>query len=261
MNYIAIIILAFFTLFSCGNSKNMSDISKQPSKNLNNTYTIDRIGNLKNDIDALSITFNDDAKTVTGFSGCNHFNGTYEIDGNTIKIGPLASTRKFCQGIENTTESKMLLALNTVNSFKIEEGILTLKNDDTNVITLKKSSSEMVITYEATTRGFFERIWVSKETISFSNDRSLTEKTSMPTPESDWKELTGLFSDFNVESLSELEAPSKTFQHDAAAMAKLIVTMEGSTYKTSIFDHGNPPKSIEDIVNKVLSMKKMVEKK
>ncbi|HEX9825424.1 MAG TPA: hypothetical protein VGA80_02410, partial [Flavobacteriaceae bacterium] len=32
---------------------------------------------------------------------------------------------------------------------------------------------DMVITYEANTRGFYEKIWITKSSVSFSNDRSL----------------------------------------------------------------------------------------
>jgi heat shock protein HslJ len=36
---------------------------------------------------------------ITGNGGCNHFAGTYTISGNSIKIGPLLSTRMGCPGI------------------------------------------------------------------------------------------------------------------------------------------------------------------
>src|SRR5690242_16248586 len=42
-----------------------------------------------------NITFADDG-TVTGTGGCNSFHGSYTLNGNTIKIGPLASTQKSC---------------------------------------------------------------------------------------------------------------------------------------------------------------------
>ena len=41
------------------------------------------------------VAFSDDGK-VTGFGGCNRFFGGYTVSGNSIKIGPLASTRKGC---------------------------------------------------------------------------------------------------------------------------------------------------------------------
>jgi heat shock protein HslJ len=44
------------------------------------------------------VHFNPDGK-ITGSGGCNRFFGSYTISGNTIKIGPLASTRKGCPGL------------------------------------------------------------------------------------------------------------------------------------------------------------------
>jgi heat shock protein HslJ len=49
----------------------------------------------------ISLTFNNDG-TLSGFGGCNNFNGAYTLSGITtdfgkgISIGPLASTMKYC---------------------------------------------------------------------------------------------------------------------------------------------------------------------
>ena len=49
----------------------------------------------------ITLTFNNDG-TVSGFGGCNNFNGAYTLSGKTtdfgkeISIGPLATTMKYC---------------------------------------------------------------------------------------------------------------------------------------------------------------------
>ena len=49
----------------------------------------------------ITLTFNNDG-TLSGFGGCNNFNGAYTLSGKTtdfgkgISIGPLASTMKYC---------------------------------------------------------------------------------------------------------------------------------------------------------------------
>jgi heat shock protein HslJ len=49
----------------------------------------------------ITLTFNNDG-TLTGFGGCNNFNGAYTLSGTTtdfgkgISIGPLASTKMYC---------------------------------------------------------------------------------------------------------------------------------------------------------------------
>jgi len=50
---------------------------------------------------SIKLTFNNDG-TLSGFSGCNNFNGGYTLSGKTtefgkeITIGPLASTKMYC---------------------------------------------------------------------------------------------------------------------------------------------------------------------
>ncbi len=119
---------------------------------------------------------------------------------------------------------------------------------------------DMTIIYEASTRGFFEKIWVTKDLISFSSDRSLKEVAGTKCNSKDWDTLVTLIKDINIEGLPELEAPSKMYQVDGAAMATLTVKINDETYQTKVFDHGHPPKTIAKLVNKVLSMKeKMAE--
>ncbi len=38
-----------------------------------------------------------DASTVTGTDGCNTFDGSYELDGDTLRVGPLAQTTRGCE--------------------------------------------------------------------------------------------------------------------------------------------------------------------
>lgn len=44
-----------------------------------------------------TISFNSGGE-VRGFAGCNNFFGTYVQDGQSLTFGPLASTKKLCQG-------------------------------------------------------------------------------------------------------------------------------------------------------------------
>ena len=45
----------------------------------------------------LTLSFRDGR--VSGFAGCNGFNGAYTRDGDRLSIGPLATTRKACTGM------------------------------------------------------------------------------------------------------------------------------------------------------------------
>lgn len=121
-------------------------------------------------------------------------------------------------------------------------------------------SNVIQISYEATTRGFYERIWITKDSITVTNDRNQQKKMSRPTPQIDWNELMAILNDVDIKSLPTLEAPTSMRQYDGAAIASLIVTQNKEEIKTNSFDHGHPPKAIEALVNKVLSMNDMSKK-
>ena len=135
------------------------------------------------------------------------------------------------------------------------------KSADTSETTMNSEKTSNVaqdntiIWYEATTRGFYEKIWVTKDSITVTNDRDLIEKTSFTTQSADWNELTTLLKEVDLKALPELEAPTSLRHHDGAAFATLGVTKDKAEIISNSFDNGYPPKAIEAVVNKVLSMK------
>ena len=119
---------------------------------------------------------------------------------------------------------------------------------------------DTTIVYEATTRGFYEKIWIDKDSISVTNDRNEAEISRFPTPKSDWDELIHILSEIDVTNLPNLKAPTSTREYDGAAIATLSVKQNEQETKSNSFDHGHPPKAIEALVNKVLSMGKVGKK-
>jgi len=64
------------------------------------------------------LTIDFGADTASGSSGCNTFHGAYEVNGNNIAIGPLATTRIACVSDElNKQETDYLAALELASSF------------------------------------------------------------------------------------------------------------------------------------------------
>lgn len=62
---------------------------------------------------------------ISGNGGCNRFFGGYTIAGNTIKIGPLASTRKGCPGIIRL-EAAFFATLEAAKTFQRDGSTLVL---------------------------------------------------------------------------------------------------------------------------------------
>ena len=71
----------------------------------------------------ITLKFNNDG-TLSGFSGCNNYNGGYKLTGNTtefgktITIGPLASTAMYCADTANL-ESSYLSILQQTKTYSI----------------------------------------------------------------------------------------------------------------------------------------------
>lgn len=64
-----------------------------------------------------------DGGGLTGFTGCNNFNGNFSLDGTKINLDPGAMTKKACEG---SGENDFLGALSQVSNFKVAKNKLTL---------------------------------------------------------------------------------------------------------------------------------------
>jgi len=62
---------------------------------------------------------------VAGNSGCNRFSGAYEREGDTLTLGPLATTRMACADTMEL-ESRVLAALSSVDRYELVERELRL---------------------------------------------------------------------------------------------------------------------------------------
>ena len=75
-----------------------------------------------------SLRLDDDA---SGSAGCNDFFGAYLLDGTELTFGPLAATKKLCNGPPQDTEVAYLPALALVATWGITEtGDLSLRDSD-----------------------------------------------------------------------------------------------------------------------------------
>ena len=266
---------------SCGSTKESvttDDATEQKSNmeqsTLSGTYIIEEIDSAKDFSEKLTITFDASSNAVNGFSGCNNFFGNYTTKGNTIEFGAIATSKKFCQKGKNLLERKFLSTLKKVNRYKIIDNTISFYNDDNmllkgSVETHGKPSkgkdigdhyNKTQITYQALSRGVFEYIQISKSEITISSDRNLKEMDSYTCSKSDWDALKTLLENIDVEKLDQLKAPTDKRLYDGAAHANLSVIKGDVEMRSSTFDHGYPPKEIEAIVNKVLSIKEKVTK-
>lgn len=135
------------------------------------------------------------------------------------------------------------------------------KMETTKSIEIGDSYNTMAITYQSLSRGSFDHIQISKNEVLLSKDSSLKDMEQHRCEEKDWTELQGLLKSIDIETLPKLKAPTSQRLFDGAASATLSVRQGDMLIMTPSFDHGQPPKSIENLVNKVLSIKEKATKK
>ena len=68
-----------------------------------------------------------------GFAGCNRFSGGYQYAGNSLTLGPLASTKMAC-AVGMALETEFLGVLDDTRLFNIDGDMLTLLSDQRTVI-------------------------------------------------------------------------------------------------------------------------------
>ena len=76
---------------------------------------------------------------ASGFGGCNTFTGGYELDGDSISIGPLAGTLMACELQKMAVEGAYMPALEAADAWSIDGDELVLSSGGEE--TLRFSSS------------------------------------------------------------------------------------------------------------------------
>lgn len=77
-----------------------------------------------------SLKFDAAQGRVAGSGGCNNFSGAYQWSGKSLKLGPLASTRRACaEESASRQESAFLQALEATRTWRVEGKTLILSSD------------------------------------------------------------------------------------------------------------------------------------
>jgi hypothetical protein len=119
----------------------------------------------------------------------------------------------------------------------------------------KTDQNETKIEYKAYSRGFYKVIIIENQmgfVTKMRDDKPIVFRPSI----SDRKSLNIAIQELDLESLSQLKAPTDKRLFDGTAIANLKITKQGKTFETQSFDHGYPPAEIQKIVNKTLSFVK-----
>jgi len=104
---------------------------------------------------------------ITGSTGCNRMNGTFELTGvNSIQFSPLATTRMACLDENaNAIEKKFTEALSQANTWSIEDNMLSLTNGT--AVIVKLSAQRAPAKEELKLNGAWELNYISGPKITF----------------------------------------------------------------------------------------------
>jgi heat shock protein HslJ len=83
---------------------------------------------------------------VSGTSGCNRFFGSYEVDGDSISIGPLGSTLMACPGPLMDQEIGFMTSFQSAATYEISGDTLTMSNADGEVVVTFVESEPLSLT-------------------------------------------------------------------------------------------------------------------
>jgi heat shock protein HslJ len=253
-----ILLSVLFSLNACCNSKTMA-VQETNLTTLDGIYIVKTLNNNEVSINNMTINFNKEESMVSGFSGCNRFSGTYTLENGLLKVGPLASTKMFCQDTHQI-ESEMLEALSKANNLRIENGLLKLMGDKKVILIAVKEqdNKSMSFNYSAISRGRFLEINVNDSIISISKDRDAKAVPKAINKET-WNKLNSLLETITLDSISTLKSPTEARFYDGASIGTLKISKNGTVYESSNFDHGTPPKEIEALVKEILALSENIE--
>ncbi|MCA0152501.1 META domain-containing protein [Winogradskyella vincentii] len=247
------------------------DAKSLDQESLAGSYIIKEMGDEMIKGQTLKITFESNSDRVTGFGGCNSFFGTYTLKDNKISFSDIASSKKFCGKAIGDLERNFFSTLKSSTKIELDENHLLFHADDSIVLKAEKAvveknmkkaipNASSVVIYKAISRGSFDYIKISDSKISVSQDRNLKVFSDYNCTEEDKNELISILDQLNLAELENLKAPTDKRLFDGAPIATLTIIKNGIEKTTPSFDHGHPPKEIETLVNKVLSIKENVTK-
>lgn len=79
---------------------------------------------------SVSVTATFDGSTISGNSGCNQYNATYEATGDQISFGPIAGALMACPDPAGSTEQQYLALLDGVATYAVDGSTLTMFDAD-----------------------------------------------------------------------------------------------------------------------------------
>jgi heat shock protein HslJ len=113
------VLLFAFVLPACGDDEGST--AQNPADLEGNSWILTQMTSVggQTQIVDVSVSAEFDGSTISGTSGCNRYNASYQAQGSKISFGPIAGTKKLCGDPEDSIETRYLQLLSDVGSFQI----------------------------------------------------------------------------------------------------------------------------------------------
>jgi len=126
---------------------------------------------------------------------------------------------------------------------------------------LQKESEGLLFEYTAITRGSYKSVVVTPTQITTAKNRDKQDSVTKKLTADEWKAVYDYYKAIkDVNTIRDLEAPSKKHQYDGALAATLTINVADQVYNSSTFDHGNPPAEIKPLVDKIIALSDLDKK-
>jgi hypothetical protein len=125
---------------------------------------------------------------------------------------------------------------------------------------MKSAQDDISIQYEASTRGFYQKINLNKQKITVHKDRSGNNIVSKDCSEADWTEIVQLLDKIDSEKLRNNYVNPDDLGRDAVIPALLTISYKENVVKNIEFGHGNVPEVLQPLMTKIEAMVKAVDK-
>jgi len=122
-----------------------------------------------------SATFEDE--NVSGWAGCNRYTGGFQIDGSSLVLGQISSTKMACPSPGDTIERDYLAALERVAAWRTEDDeVVLLDADEAELLRYERATpvGRWQVTGLLTGDAFASPIAGTELTATFGDDATLT---------------------------------------------------------------------------------------
>lgn len=114
-------VFAALALVACGGEDDQGSTAQDPADLEGKSWVLTQMLNAAGRTEIVDVGVNAmfDGTTISGTSGCNRYNASYEAKGDEISFGPISGTKKVCPEPAGSTETRYLQLLEEIGTYEI----------------------------------------------------------------------------------------------------------------------------------------------